>query len=198
MKIYKAIIIILSLIVLSETFIITNHSSKSSKSLTDIPSMPNTSGFSFVWDGKTVGLSYNNDIIFFEQAGPTDSMIPVAPPGSTSIVTTKFDRYALKVGQIVTYVYKNPSSANNGAKLSHRIIGISKASDGKLCYIIKGDNVGQPDGCISPEDIGTVTLGIIYGTISRPEDKNSWWSQQEPYKSTPINYSLCSKVVCIK
>ena len=152
----------------------------------EIPIPPNIQGISFLVKKDIFALSYPG--ITGSPAGPTDSMVPCVPPASTSIVTTSFDPYTLKVGQIIQYKYQNGNII-----LGHRIIAI-KQSDGEYCYVTQGDNVNRSDSCVKPSEVMRVELGVIYGTISFPDSIVK--SNPDLYTGTPVNICQANPITC--
>ena len=124
----------------------------------DIPPTPSVLGLRFLLTSDALIIGYSN--LSLDLGLPhSDSMHPSIPAGDTVIATHSFDRYALQIGDIVSY-----NSSLSSLSVVHRIIDIQRNSS-SICYIIQGDNNPSPDpGCILPSQIQAKAIGILYNS----------------------------------
>ena len=81
----------------------------------------------------------------------TGSMEPTIPTG-TSVLVHKVDALTLEEGDIITFTSRDP--AIYGAANTHRIVGVEKDPQDKLCFRTKGDANREEDAqLVYPEDI---------------------------------------------
>ena len=89
------------------------------------------------------------------------SMVPTINV-QDAIIIQRTDSDDLKQGDIISYMGRDPYYS--GKVITHRIIGIEEAEDGRLLYRTKGDNNNVADATLVDEDdvYGKVLFRIPY------------------------------------
>ena len=76
----------------------------------------------------------------------TSSMEPTLPPG-TLVVSRPTSVDQIHLGSVVTYQLES----GNPALVTHRVIEVRTASDGRHAFVTKGDNNSEPDPAVVQE-----------------------------------------------
>ncbi len=119
----------------------------------DIPGSPSIGGLDFMLSKDSLIIKY--PLLNLSSVTDTKSMNPTITAENTAIFTTKFDRRALQVGDIIAY-----NSSSFELPIMHRIISVDHSNG--LCYIVQGDNNPVPDpDCVYPSQV----IGLVVGTI---------------------------------
>jgi signal peptidase I len=79
----------------------------------------------------------------------TRSMEPTYPPG-TLVIVKPIDSHDIRIGDPITYQLESGEQA----VVTHRVIAITKSTDGSTTYTTQGDNNGAPDAAaVIPEQV---------------------------------------------
>ena len=112
---------------------------------------------------------------------PGISMQPLIQDGD-QLMVAPVETERIRRGDILFFI------SEGGRALVHRVIKRQK-SDGFLCFVMQGDHVSHPDGCVTPSMIlGRVTLierngeiirtdGILMKTLGKVA---CWYSLRKP------------------
>lgn len=103
-----------------------------------------------------------------ENYKPKISMYTIVSPSMTPVINVydvvlnirpKSDN-DIQIGDIITYISRDPSSS--GMTITHRVIEISKDSEGNIEFLTQGDNNSDPDPLYVPyDDVVGVEIAII-------------------------------------
>ena len=94
----------------------------------------------------------------------TASMEPKLPPG-TLVVVKPVDASEIRIGDVVTY------QPNSGVAeyITHRVVSVSRSTNGGIAFITKGDNNADPDPApvTAPQVMGRVWYSLPWiGTLN--------------------------------
>lgn len=96
----------------------------------------------------------------------TGSMEPKLPPG-TLLVVRHEPIDSIRLGQVVTY---EPNPHDAATVISHRVIGISTATNGTRVFTVKGDANNTPDAPVQSKQI----VAVLWYSVPLMGWVNAW------------------------